>query len=686
MQGRTEAADDPASRLFAGTGTASAPGGAAVPPPPGTAPGQPAARREVPASSRHQKRRLFGRSAKSDRHLASSVDPAGVAPEHADVSPPSSVDQAGVAPRDADVSPPSTDVASEHAEATQPETAARRQVTGFQVVKRLLIPRRSIEAAHAGGRAVLAFGFGGGRHAVARTAKGEVRLSGAQRRWVTGGLAVLIAGVAAAGSASAFQPGTSGPSATAARHSVVSGPVAPDWPQTNGVLNAVAPPTKAAFHLATAKSKPLPAPPSLASQPSLLPHEVFAFAPYWTLASQSAFDVSQMTTISYFGVDVNANGSIQESGDGWTGYESQDLANLISRAHAAGDRVVLTAECFNQTTLNELTSSPQAAAKLANELVSLVEAKSFDGINIDFEGQGSADQMGLDNLMAKVSSTVRAANPHWQITMDTYASSAGDPEGFYDIPGLASSVDAFFVMAYQMGAPAGAASPQNGGSNFSALEALKEYTAVVPASQVILGLPYYGYDWPTSGPGVDAVATGAATPVEDSQVFASKTQVNWSSRTSTAWTAYKSGSQWHQIWFEDASSLAIRAQLAQSYGVRGVGIWSLGMDGNDPALLTALVGSAGVLRNFTPPPSSNAGSPTTTTTRAPTTSTTKPATTSTTSKQTTTTTSRPTTTTTSRPTTTTTSTSSTTSTTQPSTTTTDPSTTSTTSAFSTPTT
>ena len=46
--------------------------------------------------------------------------------------------------------------------------------------------------------------------------------------------------------------------------------------------------------------------------------------------------------------------------------------------------------------------------------------------------------------------SLRAADPHWQITMDTYASSAGDPGGFYDIPALAPAVDAFFVMDYEL--------------------------------------------------------------------------------------------------------------------------------------------------------------------------------------------------------------------------------------------
>ena len=39
---------------------------------------------------------------------------------------------------------------------------------------------------------------------------------------------------------------------------------------------------------------------------------------------------------------MNADGTLDESGAGWNGYQSQDLADLVTRAHAAGDRVVLT--------------------------------------------------------------------------------------------------------------------------------------------------------------------------------------------------------------------------------------------------------------------------------------------------------------------------------------------------------
>ncbi len=364
-----------------------------------------------------------------------------------------------------------------------------------------------------------------------------------------------------------------------------------------------------ALKLPPATTPPAPAPPSLAGAPALQSHEVFGFAPYWTLPSSAGFDVSDLTTIAYFSIGVNGNGSIQNSGPGWTGYQSQDLANLITRAHAAGSRVVLTVTCFGAGALNQLTSDPAAGKALATNLVPLIAAKNLDGVNLDFEGEGNQDQAGLDSVVAQVSAAVKGANSHWQVTMDTYASSAGDPGGFYDIAGLAPSVDAFFVMAYDMNGSTPSPTAALTGSGFTDLDALQEYTAVVPASKVILGVPYYGYDWPTSGPGLGATATGPKTPLSYAQIASANHPVYWDPATQTAWTSYQVGTQWHQTWFDDPTSLALKAQLAGMFHIAGLGVWALGMDGNDPAMLAALLGQAPVIKDFVPGPTT-AGSTT----------------------------------------------------------------------------
>jgi spore germination protein len=362
-------------------------------------------------------------------------------------------------------------------------------------------------------------------------------------------------------------------------------------------------------NLAPATTPPVAAPATLVSAPPVANRENFAFAPYWTLAQSPTFNLNGLSTIAYFSVGVNPNGTLEESGPGWNGFESQDFSNLITRAHSTGERVVLTVNDFGQSSLDSLTSSPTAASTLATALVPLLQAKSLDGVNFDFEGSGSSDHVGLTNLIASVSGALRAADPHWQITMDTYASSAGDSGGFYDVPALAQYVDAFFVMAYELNlqGTSSAASPLTSGM-FSDLRTLQEYTAVVPASKVILGAPFFGIDWPTNNGTLGAIATGAATDIADAQVPDVLPQY-WDPVTQTSWTSYLVGTQWHESYFENAYALYQVAQLAARYNVRGVGIWALGMESDGPQMIAALDGFAPAAGPGSTGPQATSGSP-----------------------------------------------------------------------------
>ncbi len=411
---------------------------------------------------------------------------------------------------------------------------------------------------------------------------------------------------------------------------------------TGASLTAAVPVTTTTVSLPAATTPPAPAPPSLADAPPLRPHEVFGFAPYWTLSQSAGFDLSHISTIAYFSIGVNADGSLDESGPGWDGYQSQALASLITQAHAAGDRVVLTVNDFDQGSLDQLTSSPTAPATLAAALIGAIQAKNMDGVNLDFEGQGSGDQAGLTNLVTQVSAAIHHVNPDYQVTMDTYASAAGDTSGFYNIGALAPAVNAFFVMAYQLNLQSGPSSVSPLTSTaFSEKTAIDQYTAVVPAAKVILGLPYFGIDWPTSDGTLTAQATGPATTLSDAQVAASGNPIYWDATTDTAWTSYEVGTQWHETFFEVPASLYDAAQLATANGLGGVGIWALGMDGNDTSMSAALLGFSPAVKDYAAGPTSTSTSTSTSTTS---TSTTDPTTTTSTST-TSTSTSDPTTTT-----------------------------------------
>ena len=116
---------------------------------------------------------------------------------------------------------------------------------------------------------------------------------------------------------------------------------------------------------------------------------------------------------------------------------------------------------------------------------------------------------------------------------------------------------------------------------------------------MILGVPYYGYDWPTT----DGTNTAQATGGRDVRSATASSRRPAIPRTGipatqTAWTAYQVGTQWHETYFDDPTSLALKAQLANSFHIAGLGIWALGMDGNDPANMAALLGNAPPAKDY----------------------------------------------------------------------------------------
>ncbi|HEX5266986.1 MAG TPA: glycosyl hydrolase family 18 protein [Acidimicrobiales bacterium] len=357
------------------------------------------------------------------------------------------------------------------------------------------------------------------------------------------------------------------------------------------------------LHAAT--SPPQPVPPTVAQAAPIRPHEVFAFAPYWSLSSAGTTAVGSASTLAYFGLDVNGDGSVSRSGAGWQGYQSAELVNLINNAHAAGDRVVLSVECFSQANLDRITSDPAAAARLAGELAHLVSSEQMDGVNFDFEGTGSADRSGLVRLIGDVASRLKAVDPRWQLTVDVYASSL-DGGGFFDAAALASKVDALFVMAYDMGSrttPSPTAPLSGPGYTDSGL--VTTFAKGVPASKVLLGIPFYGYAWPTAGNWLNAGPTGPIFPLSYSQIHQAGRPTYWDPTTQTPWTAWQSDGQWYEAYFDNPQSIALKVAAATKAGLGGVGVWALGMDGSDPSMLAAITGQSAPVRSYVaaPPPS-----------------------------------------------------------------------------------
>ncbi len=357
---------------------------------------------------------------------------------------------------------------------------------------------------------------------------------------------------------------------------------------------------------------------AIASQAtSPLRREVFGFALASSLADPTfgypSWNFSLLSTVAFFGLHVNDDGTIAND-QGLTEWNSSDLTNLLSAAHAKGARVVLTV--IKQ---DFASGTPSMCAALANrattvgQTIAQVTAKGVDGLNIDYEGLNGTCPNGQTarSMMTDFAARLRAALPAGSyLSVDTYASSATDPLGFFDVPGLNAYVDSFFVMAYDLEYSNYSRSPPSctsfclgptaplSGYYYNDTTTASQYMSVVGASKTILGVPYYGRKSCVGSVTPNAIPTGAVTADTylNASTEASSPEVQAGSYA-THRDANDPGGQerwdtWYnttlsctrEMYWDDTTSLGLKYDLVNQDGLRGVGIFNLNYGGGAPEL------------------------------------------------------------------------------------------------------
>lgn len=334
----------------------------------------------------------------------------------------------------------------------------------------------------------------------------------------------------------------------------------------------------------------------------LLSREVFAFAPYWELANNANWNYSLLSTVAYFGLTLNADGSFDTTDSGWTGWNSQALVDTINRAHAAGDRVVLVIKQFDEATINQIVTTPSITQTAITNTLSAIASKNLDGVNVDFEGYASATypniQTGLTNFVGQLTTQLHQRWAWAMASVDTYAGAASWDGGFFNVGGLAAVTDALFVMAYDMAfgntpGQASANAPLTGGT-YNDTMSVAQYLTKAPASKIILGVPYYGYKWSTTTNLPNATTTSGATAdtyANIAQDFSCALNLskNWDVTAASPWASWWSPAtndpcganhnSWRELYYDDARSLGLKYDLVNNNNLRGAGMWALGYDG-----------------------------------------------------------------------------------------------------------
>lgn len=342
---------------------------------------------------------------------------------------------------------------------------------------------------------------------------------------------------------------------------------------------------------------PAPAVPAQLFRSPLPAHEVFGYVPYWLATGLTPSDLTSTSVLAWYGIAIAPTGALEETGPGWADFIDPGFATFVSSAHAAGDRVLLTVYDQTPASIARMLKSPATtSAELATQLLPFITADKLDGVDIDIEGRSPALRPRFVTFVADLTKALRAADPSGEILLNTYPQSAGSKTDFFNVKALAHFVDQLFVMAYDMYDPTRAsanaplASPTLG---LSDVQTLLAYVKQVPTTKIVLGMPFYGYDFTTRS---EAPGAAAVTPLPSGRYYSAIAKVGrkayWDPGSMTPYTRFKLGKRPHETWYDNPVSIALKTALAEKFHLVGVGVWALGMEGSNTSMLVALEGGS----------------------------------------------------------------------------------------------
>lgn len=282
-------------------------------------------------------------------------------------------------------------------------------------------------------------------------------------------------------------------------------------------------------------------------------------------------NLDQLDIVAPYYYHLTPNGSLKEFD------EPETTATIRANSNAKILPIVQNEARWDDfTTAMKTPEQRQAVVEL---LVELVERKSYDGIHIDFEAINAADSDLLTDFMKRLSEAFR---PRGLITSQAVIPRLSDTStvwgGAYDFEKLAQHNDYIVVMAYDH-TPVGSATPGAVAPLTWVRQAISYTSSQIPATQLILGVPFYGYDWNTAeGPPATAVTYDEAMELSRRSGATS----GYSPEESSPWVRYTDDDgDPHEVWFENSMSFEEKLQAAMDYDLAGFAAWRLGHEDAD---------------------------------------------------------------------------------------------------------
>ena len=249
-------------------------------------------------------------------------------------------------------------------------------------------------------------------------------------------------------------------------------------------------------------------------------------------------------------------------------------ADYVKLAHDAGREVWGLIDNFNEA-FDETTDLAYASvrSRIIEQLLAEAASCGMDGINVDFENLKEAGIPHYLQFLRELTSAAHAQN--LVVSVDTPVPQAYTM--YYQRGEQARFVDYMIVMAYDEHF----AGSEEAGSVSSlpfVQQAVEEMTRVMPADQVICGIPFYTRVW-TEKFGQSAI-TSEVLGMDGAKNYAKENHMTetWDASLGQNVATVETSDARYTIWMEDEQSMEEKLKVIQSADLAGVAEWKLGFE------------------------------------------------------------------------------------------------------------
>lgn len=318
-----------------------------------------------------------------------------------------------------------------------------------------------------------------------------------------------------------------------------------------------------------------------------LKREVYGFLwyPYVDSSADNAasyLHYELLTTISYAGLTLKKDGTVNQTNGNYKVWKSQRLVNILKNARAKGVKIHPRFATFGSEEVNYLLATEARRKKAVQSIIWEINNApvTVDGVNIDFEPVPAASRNQFTSFIKLLRTEMDKIDPELEIVIDTFASTAKSEAGF-DLKELNKYTDGFFVMSFSF---VSKSTSEKAGS-FNPISAYRntadQYLEKLPANKIILGFPFYTNRWATTNDSLRAPKKNNGggglilykNAYAEARVYGKKYDTN---QQSAYYSYYECGDKpgWRQVYFDDERAQIAKFKVADNKNLQGIGFWT----------------------------------------------------------------------------------------------------------------